>query len=421
MALAVTERLAAPLDIAGPPAAALADVASPSLVPDDIQLAVYDDLAAIERDWRAFEQHADCTVFQTFDWLATWQRHIGAGNGTTPAITVGRDLAGNILFILPLSIRPVRFARELAWLGTELCDYNAPLLAADFSARFDRAGFMALWARVTRGLQDHPRLQFDYINLTKMPEMIATQPNPMLNLPVTMNPNGAYLTHLAGDWEAFYTAKRSSTTRRRDRTKRKRLSEFGEVKFVNAEGESAILNALDVLMTQKAKLFAHMGVANLFAKPGHVGFYREMAAGAATRHLVHMSTLNVGSTAAAVNLGLTHRDCYYHLLASYDDGDVSRFGPGAAHLHDLLHLAIDRGFRIFDFTIGDERYKRDWCDTELKLFDHISSVTARGAAMATAIVAGQRLKRSIKQAPALWNAFSKGRAFIGSLSRHFRR
>ena len=164
-----------------------------------------------------------------------------------------------------------------------------------------------------------------------------------------------------------------------------------------------------------------MGVANLFAKPGHVGFYREMAAGAATRHLVHMSTLNVGSTAAAVNLGLTHNGCYYHLLASYDDGDVSRFGPGAAHLHDLLHLAIDRGFRIFDFTIGDERYKRDWCDTELKLFDHISSVTARGALMATAIVAGQRLKRSIKQAPALWNAFSKGRAFIGSLTGLFRR
>ena len=34
-------------------------------------------------------------------------------------------------------------------------------------------------------------------------------------------------------------------------------------------------------------------------------------------------------------------------------------------------MAIDRGFRVFDFTIGDERYKRDWCDTEIKLYDTI--------------------------------------------------
>jgi len=421
MALAVSEKLEAQSIVDRPPTAELADVPSPSMVPDEIELAVHDAMAAVEADWRAFEQQADCTVFQTFEWLETWQRHIGALNGVQPAIVVGRDAGGDIQFIMPLSTRPVGFARELAWLGTELCDYNAPLLAPGFSERMDRARFMALWARVTKALQDHPRLAFDYVNLTKMPEMVGAQKNPMLNLAVTMNPNGAYLTHLAGDWEAFYTAKRSSTTRRRDRTKRKRLAEFGEVQFVNADSESAILSALDTLMKQKARLFAHMGVANLFAKPGHVDFYRAMAAGPATRHLVHMSTLNVGTTPAAVNLGLTHHGCYYHLLASYDDGDVSRFGPGAAHLHDLLHLAIDRGFNIFDFTIGDERYKRDWCDTELKLFDSISAVTWQGALMAASIVGAQRLKRQIKQVPALWNAFSKGRALIGSLKRLIRR
>ena len=421
MALAATEKLDARSVIDRPPTAELADVASPPMVPDEIQLAVYDELSAVEQDWRAFEQQADGTVFQTFDWLSTWQRHIGALNGGRPAIVVGRDVAGGIVFIMTLSVRPAGFARELAWLGTELCDYNAPLLAAGFSERMDRARFMSLWERVMQCLQDHPRLQFDYVNLTKMPEMVGPQKNPMLNLHAAMNPNGAYLTHLAGDWDAFYTAKRSSTTRRRDRTKRKRLAEFGEVKCVNAETESAILGALDILMTQKARLFAHMGVSNLFAKPGHVEFYRAMAAGPTTRHLVHMSTLNVGTTPAAVNLGLTHRDRYYHLLASYDDGEVSRFGPGAAHLHDLLHLAIDRGFRIFDFTIGDERYKRDWCDTELKLYDSISSVTWRGAVIATSMLAVQRLKRSIKQAPMLWNAFSKGRALIGSLTRLVRR
>jgi hypothetical protein len=33
-------------------------------------------------------------------------------------------------------------------------------------------------------------------------------------------------------------------------------------------------------------------------------------------------------------------------LASYDEGEVSRFGPGAAHLRDLMCRAIEQGFPI---------------------------------------------------------------------------
>ena len=402
-----------------PPAADRAQARSLAAL-GNIRIAVYENLSAIERDWRAFEPHADCTVFQSFDWLATWQRHIGARNGVLPAIVVARDGEGTILFLLPLAVRPAGFARELTWLGSELCDYNAPLLAATFSTRIDAKRFMALWENIARCLQDNPRLHYDSIILTKMPETVGAQQNPMRHLGGTINASGAYLTHLTGDWETFYIAKRSSATRRHDRSKRRRLAEFGEVKFVNPAGDSETLRTLDALMAQKARWFAHMGVANLFAKPGYAEFYRALATDPATRHLVHVSRLDVGATAAAVNFGLTYRDCYYHMLASYDDGEVSRFGPGAAHLLDLLHLAIDREFRIFDFTIGDERYKRDWCDTELKLYDFIAPATWRGALVAMPMLAAQRLKRRIKQTPVVWNPFSAGRALFGSLVRQFR-
>jgi CelD/BcsL family acetyltransferase involved in cellulose biosynthesis len=392
---------------------------APALSPaaGDIGLAVYEDLAAIEQDWRAFEAHADCTVFQSFDWLSTWQRHVGVLNGVTPAIVVGRDAAGKIQFLFPLAICAGGVARKLEWLGSDLCDYNAPLLAPAFSEQIERPHFMALWGAITQVLQDNPRLRFDFVNLSKMPEMVGGQRNPMLRLPVTMNPSGAYLTHLSGDWETFYSAKRSSATRRRDRTKRKRLSEIGIVTLVNPENASETARLLDILMLQKARLFARMGVANLFERPGHAAFYRALATNPTTRHLVHVSSLNVGDAAAAINLGLSYRGCYYHLLASYDDGEVSRFGPGAAHLHDLLQYAIEHGLKVFDFTIGDERYKRDWCDTEIKLYDAISAGTWRGTLAAMPILAAQRLKRWIKQTPALWSLFSRARELVGSLLR----
>ena len=83
--------------------------------------------------WRAFEQTADCTAFQTFEWLATWQRHIGAREGAQPAVVVGRDPGGDILFMLPLAVAKRGYGRELTFLGSDLCDYNAPLLAPDFA------------------------------------------------------------------------------------------------------------------------------------------------------------------------------------------------------------------------------------------------------------------------------------------------
>ncbi|HEX5211001.1 MAG TPA: GNAT family N-acetyltransferase [Pseudolabrys sp.] len=388
---------------------------SPAAAIGDIRIAVYGDLAAIESEWRAFEPQADGTVFQCFDWLATWQRTIGARNGVQPAIVVGRDGAGPILFLLPLAVRAVGVARELTWLGSELCDYNGPLLAPVFSGRIDRARFLTLWQEITRDMQAQQRLRFDVIAFDKMPDMVGAQQNPMRYLGGAVNPSGAYLTHLSGDWEAFYTAARSSATRRRDRTKRKKLSEFGVINFVTPATEDDILSSLDTMMAQKARSFARMGVGNLFAKPGYADFFRALAISPATRSLVHVSRLDVGAAPAAVNLALVHRGRYYHLLASYTDCELSRFGPGAAHLHDLMHHAIDRGCAVFDFTIGDERYKRDWCDTELKLYDIIAPVTWRGALVATPKLAARRLKRWIKQTPVLWTIATKFREVVGGL------
>lgn len=381
---------------------------------DKIALSVHTDLAAVEQDWRKFQATGDCTPFQTFDWLDTWQRHIGTLNRVTPAIVVGKH-GDDILFILPLAVQPGTLTRRLSFLGQDLCDYNAPLLAPEFS-NVVGSNFLAIWREIGALLQATPALHHDTIALEKMPETIGAQKNPLLGLDVRLNPSGAYETALGADWEQFYTAKRSSATRRRDRTKLKRLGELGEVRFVNPQ-DAEIASTLDLLIDQKSKAFARMGVANMFARPGHMAFYRELATSPRLRSLVHLSRLDVGPTWAALNLGLTFRDCYFHILASYDDGEVSRFGPGAAHLRELLRFATERGLKRFDFTIGDEPYKRDWCETEQRLHDYSAAMTWRGWPSAALSLGWRRLKRAIKQTAPLWNAAQRVRSMIAALRK----
>jgi CelD/BcsL family acetyltransferase involved in cellulose biosynthesis len=407
-ALTLRTGLSAP-DAIGEPAAALKHAGG-----TDLQFTIHDDLSSVAPDWRAFEQQADCTVFQSYAWLSTWQRHIGQRRGVAPLIVIGRDRDGAILFLLPLAIEPSGFARRLTWLGAELGDYNAPLLAPDFSRRVTADRFVQLWDEITQRVRCYSRGGYDLIRFEKMPETVGAQPNPFLQLPVELNPSGAYLTHLTADWESFYIAKRSSATRRRDRTKRKRLAEIGEVSFVTAEKIAERRDTLETLMRQKSRSLAQMGAPDIFARTGAREFYLALATEPATQGLVHLSRLHVGSTAAATNLGLVFRGRYSHVLASYDDGDVSRFGPGVAHLHDLMRYAIERGCGIFDFTVGDERYKREWCDTEIKLYDHVSAATGRGALVTAALLAKRGVKRWIKQTPVVWDIFTKLRSALGS-------
>jgi CelD/BcsL family acetyltransferase involved in cellulose biosynthesis len=100
------------------------------------------------------------------------------------------------------------------------------------------------------------------------------------------------------------------------------------------------------------------------------------------------------------------------VLASYEEGDLARFGPGAAHLRDLLCYAVGRGLHCFDFTIGDERYKLEWSERTLNLYDLVAPVTARGWPLAALARGRRRLTRAIKQNPMLWNAFSRMRAAL---------
>jgi len=383
--------------------------------PAQISLSVHDNFAAVEQDWRRFEETADCTPFQTFDWLSAWQRHVGSAKGVTPAIVVVRR-GDQLLLLLPLGIARRGLARCLTFLGDVLCDYNAPLLAPDF-ATLAPNGFAPLWRDIARLLQATPSSRHDAIVFDKMPARVGGQTNPMLTLKVQLNPSGAYETELPADWEKFYASNRSSSTRRRDRTKLKRLGELGPVKFVNPDTSAELALTFDLLVQQKSKAFARMGVPNLFAPPGHAAFYRELATSPRFRSLVHLSRLDVGNTWAALNLGLTFRDCYFHILASYDDGETSRFGPGAAHLRELLRYAIERGLSRFDFTIGDEPYKRDWCDVEQQLFDYSAATSLRGLPAAAIASGWSRAKRAIKKSAPIWNAVVRLRSAAGSLRK----
>jgi CelD/BcsL family acetyltransferase involved in cellulose biosynthesis len=382
--------------------------------PSDLSLHIYDDLNAVEDEWRSFEREADCTAFQTFDWLATWQRRIGQLGGVTPVVAVGRFVDGKTAFIAPLAIASKHSAKRLCWLGQPLSDYNAPLLARDFSQRVAPDLFLAIWQEVRDRLRSDPRLHYDWIEFEQMPPCIGAQVNPFTYLGVADNPSGAHLMRLDDTWQKFYLAKRSSATRRRDRAKWRHMSQYGEIRFVTSPDADDARRTLEHLMDQKKRSLAERGVADIFARPGYREFYLDLASNPAIRDLVFVSRIDIGADCAAANFGLIHGGRYYHVLASFErDIEASRYGPGVLHLRKIMEHATGIGLREFDFTIGDEPYKREWTDTDLKLYDYTAAATWRGWMWCCYVNALRPLKRFIKQTPLAWRLATDVRAVLG--------
>jgi CelD/BcsL family acetyltransferase involved in cellulose biosynthesis len=364
-----------------------------------IDLRVF-NMEAAEDTWRAFEQHADCTAFQRFDWLAEWHRHIGINRNMTPVIVLGIH-QGLPVCLLPLAIEG-RAIRRLIWLGSELCDYNTPLLAKNFRDHVRPGQFAQLWDRIVRAIRAVHRI--DLIELSKMPDVVGSQPNPFGELPIMVANVSSHAVTLPPDWQP------PKVSDRRNRYFKKLERLHGPVCLIHTQGDD-IQRTLTLLVEQKRSSLARMGVEDIFSRPGYMEFYRAVATNPRLHDVVHVSRIDAGDTPIAAALGLKLSSVYLYVLNSYDR-EFSQYGAGYIHIQRLLQYAVNHKFRKFDFTIGDEPYKFDWCDIHDRLFSHLCANTFRGSMAAAFHILVYRVDTWYHQHPLLEQALRKMRRYL---------
>jgi CelD/BcsL family acetyltransferase involved in cellulose biosynthesis len=245
---------------------------------------------------------------------------------------------------------------------------------------------------------------------------VGDQPNPFRQLGGTPHPSHAHLVHLEGDFDAFLARMRSAKSRSTDRRKRRKLAGQGTLSFVVADHDGVeAQRLLDAVMRQKSANYRELGVADLFASQAYRDFLRALCEGDEAPFLVHLSGLLLDDRIVATHFGLLHKQRLYYLLPAYERDEISALSPGSAHLHYLLQWCFANGVKVCDFTVGDEPYKYLWRDTELELVDYVQPVSPRGRLYAAGWNTARRIKRRIKQSPALLAAVLGWRARLASI------
>jgi CelD/BcsL family acetyltransferase involved in cellulose biosynthesis len=370
------------------------------------------DSRAIEIEWRIFERRAAGHVFAVYDFVQPWAELVAPALGLEPRIVVGRSADGRVVCVLPFGLRRKTGLRVLEWLGGPHADYKGGLFDPRLLEALRDPSTAASFRR--RALAAAGRA--DAARLERQPELIGAWPNPFAAGSRQRNPEDAFHTVLGSDWEAYYTGKRSQSSRRTDRRKLKKLEEVGPVRFVVAQTADEACPILTRLFQWKRRSLGEMGVADIFATEAVRAFYEAVALRPYPDGPGHLCALMAGEEIVAANWGLVRGDRYYYVMHSYADGDIERTSPGKHLMYRMMQWSIEHGVSFFDFTLGNEDYKGMWCERSEALYTSSPALSLAGMAPAAAYRSADAAKRFVKTNPTLLRAVQFARRRVAGKS-----
>jgi len=328
------------------------------------------------------------SVFQSTECLKVWHDTIGRSAGWPFMIAVREARNNNLVAMLPLLLRRTSRCRVVAWADCGVSDYNAPILCAAAPAEAAAAG--AMWHAIKKVLPPADLVQFN-----KMPIEVEGKRNPMTLLPQARASMGAQTLVLTSTWDDYLQGlercfrkelRRSWRVFTKDET-----AAFG---FVDSEDEARrVLTALESQQRERFK----SNSAYLLDHPERQSFYRQLTAAGLRNGEVLLSALTCQGEVVAALLGLVRGPRYVMIRISADQARWSHCSPGRLVIVETLRHLHERGFTIFDFSIGGYDYKRRLGVKGEPLFELVNPVSAVGLA-ATAY---DRAKEAVAHHPRL--------------------
>lgn len=332
---------------------------------------VYSSFEAAKDDWSEFQSRGRSYVFQTREWLGNWFDHVGRHRNIEPCLVGIRSESGAPLFFFPFQIQKAKTIKVLGWLGEDLIDYGAPIVCASV----ERSEAVEIWGSVIDRL---PRV--DVIRLAKIPERVSDYTNPLLVLDPCFHQGRSHHVSIGGTWDEFYQRHAGSKTRSTDRRKRRRLEEIGSISYAMTDGADAETFAAitQEMIEQKSRRYREISARDILAQPSYRNFFTEPKRGLLASGMLHVSCLRVADEIVTTHWGMAHNGRFYYYMPSYSGGTWSKFSPGRLLLFHLFQWCLENGIEVFDFTIGDESYKDDWCDEQMSLYEFIEGRTWKG-------------------------------------------
>ena len=353
-----------------------------------LTISIFHDVDDARERWLALQERAMAAPFQTLEWCERLYAGPGEAQGAAPLIVIIRDrTTRRDVALLPLALGARGNLSVITFADFGLSDYAFPMIARD--SDFSGADLARLWPDILAGLPKADLVHFD-----KLPARHEGLDNPVMGLGgASVMKLGAWALKLPEGW-LDYQAILGRKARRDLRRKARKLASTARMKvFLARRGEDAG-RLMDSLRRMRAERFRALGRADALGGDAAHAFYRGLAESGAGG-MPMLSAMKVNGEVCAIVFGLLRGARFYMLALTFAHGDreLAKCSPGLVLVHETMAELHKHELKTYDFTIGDEYYKKLFKARRFELFEILQPLSARGKLFAMTHKARRRASR----------------------------
>ena len=334
-------------------------------------------LVEVLGSWQALEPHwirmaSAATPFQAVPILRSWYASLGQRADVEPlCVRVTDAAAGEDAVLLPLIRRRSAGIRHIEFADLWAIDNNAPALGA--RAPTSREEGQDLMTALIGALPS-----CDVITLTKMPATIGGRPNPLVLTPLAQPSEFVRsLCDISGLWDQIFKGFDASL-RKNIQRRRRQIEQQGAVKYFVAESmedRQAVHNRLESFQRKRLE---KLQARHVFDEPEHKKFYELLVQSGGENVL--MTGIEVNGDIVAASMLVCGSNVASSLRHAFTDGPLEKFGLGIQIIAYNMQIAHERGYGVFDHSIGNTAWKDDFSPKQEPLFELSRAVSALGLA-----------------------------------------
>lgn len=332
-------------------------------------------------------------------WLAAWHTH-----SSKDMIAAAATAKGKPVLMLALEVvrrGPFRVAR---FVGGSHANANFPAVDPAWATGAARRDVQALALAVRRARPD-----IDLVLFERMPAEHAGTANPLLAAGGAPSPNPALSLTLEADILRTLDRRGERRKAKKQRSKIRKFEAAGGFRRIEAQSDAEVERLLGAFFAFKESRFRQAGIADVFAEPSvRAAFLTLFRAALREPHRPFvLHGLEVGGALRAVTGSSRTPRRTTCEFGGISDDELGKQSPGEFLFYQNIEEACAAGQDAYDFGVGDEPYKRHWCDTETTHFDVELPLTLKGRALAGGLGLLRRATGTVKRNPVLWQAVKR--------------
>jgi len=355
---------------------------------------VGNDASILTEYQRLSRAGATVSPSQSGAWVGAWLRHVAPDHLIAIA-----EADKQPIMALALEIErqgPLKVAQFMG--GRHACGNFPPVTTAHAVA--DLVQLLELLKRaISKRMPD-----IDVLSLERLTARYDGITNPLLSLPHLPSPNLALAVDLTGGFDGVLGRSSGKRKKKKHRSQTRKFEAVGPFRRIRATTPAEVKTALDAFFAMKEIRFRQKGIEDVFSDPKVRAFFIDLFTSALTaaRPSFVMHGLEVAGTLRAVTGSSVADNRLVCEFGAITEDELAHASPGDFLFFDNIREACDDGFAVYDFSVGDEPYKRQWCDIEIVQYDAFVPLTMRGYALAAVMRAQNRAKSLIKNNPLVW-------------------